>query len=248
MLFKESGIAPQGSFEHIRDELDYSALTADDLTYRLGVPTNTAQGLVAGLQSSHPTPAIYPAPSVAAVTALCARDEVLDRWSFVSPYLLCYSYDTHAEGVRLFRAVGPGPTASFKLVRDTLGSKVFEAAYLTKFLGVPSKTADALVVGLHSSIQINPIVYPTPSIATIKHVCTHHDMVLGRWSFVSPYLLCYNYDEYTEGVGLYKESGPATNGSFRHIFGTGGEMNADFLIEAGVPSNTARALVSGLHS
>jgi len=76
---------------------------------------------------------------------------------------------------------------------------------------------------------------------------SHDRYGAGQWNFVSPYLLCYSYDEHTKGVGLLKESGPRPKGSFRLVGGTGGVMDADYLIEVDVPSNTANALVSGLH-
>ncbi|MBV8163057.1 MAG: hypothetical protein JOZ91_02200 [Candidatus Eremiobacteraeota bacterium] len=249
LFFKESGPETKGSFKLIPDPLGRSALSAVDLTN--WVPSNTANALVSGLHSSNQAPTVYPTPRVATVTQLCTNsDSVLDRWSFVSPYLLCYSYNKHTESVKLFKGVGPGPDGSFRLIHDTLGESLFSAGYLTYRLGLPSNTADALVSGLHSSNQTPPIAYQTPSLATVTQLCIGrgNDLALGAWNFVSPYLLCYNYDKYTGGVGLYKASGPGPKGSFRFIFGGGGAIDVPLLVETGVPSATANALVSGLHT
>jgi len=91
-----------------------------------------------------------------------------------------------------------------------------------------------------------PSPYPTPSIATVTSLCVakNTDLVLYKWNFVSPYLLCYNRDAHTSGVGLWRE----TSSGFTHISGAGGVFDAKWLVHLGVPSNTATALVSGLHS
>ena len=91
-----------------------------------------------------------------------------------------------------------------------------------------------------------PSPYPTPSVATVTSLCVakNTDLVLYKWNFVSPYLLCYNRDAHTSGVGLWEES----SSGFTLIRGAGGVFDANYLVTLGVPNSTATALVSGLHS
>jgi hypothetical protein len=89
-----------------------------------------------------------------------------------------------------------------------------------------------------------PSLYPTPSIATVSSLCNGRNTVLGQWNFVRPYLLCYNHSLNSEGVQLFMESSTG----FTRIRGAGGVFDANKLVRLGVPSSTATALVSGLHS
>jgi len=88
-----------------------------------------------------------------------------------------------------------------------------------------------------------PSPYPTPSISTVTSLCTGQGTVLGKWNFVSPYLLCYNQSTQSGGVALLLES----SSGFSLVRGAGGIFDANKLVRLGVPSSVATALVSGLH-
>jgi hypothetical protein len=88
--------------------------------------------------------------------------------------------------------------------------------------------------------------YPTPKVSQVRKLCTGYDMTLDQWNFVSPYLLCYSVDKYTNGVNLFEAQGAAP-GKFVHIKGGGGAMDVGYLVQLGVPSSIASRLVSGLH-
>jgi hypothetical protein len=101
------------------------------------------QSLAGPNPSPVPTPSQYPTPSIAIASSLCnGRNTVLAQWNFVSPYLLCYNYSLHSEGVQLFLESSSG----FTRIKGAGG--VFDANYLVR-QGVPSSTAAALVSGLH---------------------------------------------------------------------------------------------------
>jgi hypothetical protein len=69
-------------------------------------------------------------------------------------------------------------------------------------------------------------------------------MTLGLWNYVKPYLLCYNSDQYTEGVALFLKG---SSNTFTVVQQGGGTYSASYLQDLGVPPATANKLVSGLH-
>ena len=91
-----------------------------------------------------------------------------------------------------------------------------------------------------------PTVYPTPTLAQVQTLCNNADLTVYKWNFVSPYVLCYIADNYTNSVFLYQAQG-ALPGTFVRIRSAGGAFTASHLVSLGVPSTTAATLTSGLH-
>ena len=105
-----------------------------------------------------------------------------------------------------------------------------------------------------ASSSPTPIVSSVPALtpfrvtrALVSSLCTGNGTTLGQWNYVSPWLLCYNADRYTEGVALYYLN--SSNDAFTIVQRGGGEYDVRYLENPlGVPAATAKRLVAGLHS
>lgn len=114
------------------------ALTA--LLVAFAAPTAPRRAVAA-----KPTPTPTPPPK-ALVTQLCVPsgvDEMVSRWNFIWPYLVCFASDANAGTSELFKQRASG---AFMLISH--GGGDMPVARLESY-GVPATTAIALLAGLH---------------------------------------------------------------------------------------------------
>lgn len=122
----------------LRHEL--AALVVVVTISQLAMPSST---LLAATPLTLPTP-IQPSPS--AVARACIPpgvDYKVDKWNFVSPYLLCFVSDAKSGTAKLLKRI---PTGSFSFVSHGGGDITVTAL---KAYGVPPNVARSLESGLH---------------------------------------------------------------------------------------------------